>query len=79
MPLLVVDRALELPAQAQLNLGVRARFLKNRFWSSVNFYNVLNQRAYYPDAFYDVAPTLETTPTPIPGWSFFIQVGGKPW
>lgn len=69
----------KLPPQAQLNLGVRARFLRNRFWSSVNFYNVLNQRAYYPDAFYDVAPTLETTATPIPGWSFFLQVGGKPW
>jgi len=68
-----------LPPQAQLNLGARARFLRNRLWTSVNFYNVLNQRAYYPDPFYDVAPTLETTPTPIPGWSFFIQVGGKPW
>lgn len=68
-----------LPPQAQLNVGVRARFLKNRLWSSINFYNALNQRAYYPDPFYDVTPTLETTPVPTPGWSFFWQIGGKPW
>lgn len=68
-----------LPPQAQLNFGLRAKFLKNRLWSSINFYNVLNQRAYYPDVFNDQAPTLEVIPNPAPGWSFFFQVGGKPW
>ena len=69
----------KLPPQAILNLGVRARFFKNRLWTSLNFYNVLNQRYYYPDPFYDLAPTLEVTPTPAPGWSAFFQVGGKPF
>lgn len=68
-----------LPPQAELNLGLRARFAKNRLWSSINFYNVLNQRRYYPDVFYDQAPTLEVVPNPAPGWSFFLQVGGKPF
>lgn len=69
----------KLPPQAILNLGARAKFLKNRLWTSINFFNVLNQRAYFPDPFYDLAPTLEVNPTPAPGWSFFLQVGGKPW
>lgn len=68
-----------LPPRAVLNLGLRARFLKNRLWASANVYNALDQRAYYPDVFYDLTPTLEVTPTPTPGWSFFLQVGGKPW
>ena len=41
--------------QAILNLGARVKFLKNRLWSSINFYNVLNQRYYHPDPFYDLA------------------------
>jgi outer membrane receptor protein involved in Fe transport len=68
-----------LPGQARLNLGARAHFYKNRLWSSINFYNVLNQRYYYPDIFNDVTPTVEVIPNPAPGWSFFLQVGGKPW
>lgn len=68
-----------LPPQAVLNLGARAKFLKNRLWTSINFFNVLNQKYYYPDPFYDLAPTLEVSPTPAPGWSFFFQIGGKPW
>lgn len=68
-----------LPPQTVLNLGVRAKFLKNRLWTSLNFFNVLNQRYSYPDPFYDLAPTEEISPTPAPGWSFFFQVGGKPW
>jgi outer membrane receptor protein involved in Fe transport len=69
----------KLPPQAILNLGARVKFLKNRLWSSINFYNVLNQRYFFPDPFYDLAPTVEISPTPAPGWSFFFQVGGKPW
>ena len=69
----------KLPPQVMLNLGARVKFLKNRLWSSINFYNVLNQHANYPDPFYDLAPTIEVSPTPAPGWSFFFQVGGKPW
>lgn len=68
-----------LPPQANLNLGLRAHFYRNRLWSSINFYNVLNQRIYYPDVFNDVTPTLEVIPNPAPGWSFFLQLGGKPW
>jgi len=68
-----------LPPQAILNLGLRAKFLKNRLWTSLNFYNVLNQRYYYPDPFYDLAPTEEISATPAPGWSFFFQLGGKPF
>lgn len=68
-----------LPPQAQLHLGLRAHFFQNRLWSSLNFYNVLNQRIYYPDVFYDVTPTVEVIPNPAPGWSFFLQIGGKPW
>ena len=69
----------KLPPQAILNLGVRAHFFKNRLWASLNFYNVLNQRYFYPDPFYDLAPTLEVTPTPAPAWSTFFQIGGKPF
>jgi outer membrane receptor protein involved in Fe transport len=69
----------KLPPQAILNLGIRAKFLKNRLWTSLNLYNVLNQRYFYPDPFYDLAPTVEVTPTPAPGWSMFFQVGGKPF
>jgi hypothetical protein len=68
-----------LPPQAVLNFGLRARFLKNRMWASGNVYSALDQKAYYPDVFYDLTPTLETTPTPVPGWSCFFEVGGKPW
>lgn len=69
----------KLPPQAILNLGARAHFFKNRLWASLNFYNVLNQTYYYPDPFYDLAPTLEVSPTPAPGWSTFFQIGGKPF
>lgn len=68
-----------LPPQAILNVGLRAHFFKNRLWSSFNVYNALNQKYYYPDPFYDIAPTLEVIPTPAPGMSFFFAIGGKPW
>lgn len=67
-----------LPPYALLNAGLRARFLKERLWTSINFYNVLNQRYYYPDQFYSPIPT-ESSPTPAAGFSFFLQVGGKPF
>lgn len=68
-----------LPPQAILNVGLRLRLLRGRLWASGNVYNALNQTYAHPDVFYDLVPTLEATPTPAPGWSFFAQIGGKPW
>jgi hypothetical protein len=56
----------KLPPQAILNLGLRAHFFKNRLWASLNFYNVLNQRYFYPDPFYDLAPTARGHADPRP-------------
>ncbi|MCS6914224.1 MAG: TonB-dependent receptor [Myxococcales bacterium] len=65
--------------QAVLHVGARGQLFRGRLWASAHVYNALNQRYDHPDVFYDLVPTLEATPTPAPGWSFFIQVGGKPW
>ena len=59
--------------------GVNSATDRHDGWASLNFYNVLNQTYYYPDPFYDLAPTLEVSPTPAPGWSTFFQIGGKPF
>ncbi len=67
-----------LPPYALLNSGLRARFLKDRLWTSIHFFNILNQRYYYPDQFYSPIPT-EGSVTPAAGFSFFLQVGGKPF
>jgi len=59
---------------ALLQLGFRLRFLKEKLGISGQFYNVLNQRFYYPDPFNDVTPLVETQATPAPGFSFFANV-----
>jgi len=58
---------------ALLQLGFRLRFLKERLGISGQFYNVLNQRYYQPDALYDITPTVEVRPNPQPGFNFFAQ------
>jgi outer membrane receptor protein involved in Fe transport len=60
---------------ANLQLGFRLRFLKDKLQASAQFYNVLNQRYYYPDFFYDLTPTIEMTPLPAPGFNFYASVG----
>ncbi|MDB4968933.1 MAG: TonB-dependent receptor [Myxococcales bacterium] len=59
---------------ANLQLGFRLRFLKDRVQFSGQFYNVLNQRYYYPDNFYDITPSVEMTPNPAPGFNFFASL-----
>jgi outer membrane receptor protein involved in Fe transport len=58
---------------ALLQLGFRLRFVKERLQFSGQFYNVLNQRFWYPDTFYDLTPTVEMTPNPAPGFNFFAR------
>jgi outer membrane receptor protein involved in Fe transport len=59
---------------AELQLGFRLRFLKDKLQFSAQFYNVLNQHYYYPDNFTDLTPTIEMTPNPAPGFNFFANV-----
>lgn len=59
---------------ANLQLGFRLRFLQERISLSGQFYNVLNQRYYMPDPFYDLVPSVELTPTPAPGFNFFASL-----
>ncbi|HZS38190.1 MAG TPA: TonB-dependent receptor [Polyangia bacterium] len=63
---------------ALLQLGVRLRFLGEKLAVSGQFYNVLNQRYYYPDEFYDLTPSTEMTPTPAPGFSGLVSVTYHP-
>ncbi|HEX4456949.1 MAG TPA: TonB-dependent receptor, partial [Polyangia bacterium] len=58
---------------ANLQLGFRLRFHDERFQLSGQFYNVLNQRYWFPDNFNDLTPTLENTPNPAPGFNFFAR------
>jgi hypothetical protein len=60
---------------ADVQLGFRLRFLKDKLQISGQFYNVLNQHYFYPDFFYDVTPTIEQSPSPAPAaFSFFANV-----
>lgn len=59
---------------ADLQLGFRLRFLKDKLQISGQFYNVLNQHYYYPDLFSDLTPTVEQWPNPAPGFNFFAKV-----
>jgi outer membrane receptor for ferrienterochelin and colicin len=63
---------------ALLQVGARVRFFNEKVALSAQFYNVLNQKFYYPDFFYDITPTTEMTPTPAPGFSFFASVSYHP-
>jgi outer membrane receptor protein involved in Fe transport len=58
---------------ALLQLGFRVRLLRGKLGLTGQFYNVLNQRYYYPDPFYDLTPSVELQPNPAPGFSFFAQ------
>jgi outer membrane receptor protein involved in Fe transport len=58
---------------ALLQVGFRLRFFHERFSFSGQFYNVLNQRYYYVDPFYDLTPAVEYQPNPAPGFNFFAQ------
>ncbi|MCU1282310.1 MAG: hypothetical protein JWM53_5856 [bacterium] len=68
---LVFDR---LTPVANLQLGFRLRFMKDKLQVSGQFYNVLNQHYYYPDNFSDLTPTIEMTPLPAPGFNFYANV-----
>ena len=59
---------------ALLQLGFHLRFLNERLGVSGQFYNVLNQRYYYVDGFYDTTPSEELQKNPAPGFSCFGQV-----
>jgi iron complex outermembrane receptor protein len=59
---------------ANLQLGFRLRFFKDRLQVSGQFYNVLNQRYWLPDNFGDLTPTVETWPNPAPGFNFWGNV-----
>ncbi len=59
---------------ANLQLGFRLRFLKDRLQFSGQFYNVLNQHWYYTDPFGDLTPSIETQPNPAPGFNFFANL-----
>ncbi len=72
---LTLDR---LTPVALLQLGFRLRFLKEKIGLNAQFYNVLNQKYYYPDEFYDLTPSVEMTPTPAPGFNAFISVAYHP-
>ncbi len=58
---------------ALLQLGFRLRFFKEKLGISGQFYNVLNQRYWTADPFYDLTPSIEMTPTPAPGFNFFAS------
>ena len=66
---LVWDR---LTPVALLQVGTRVRFFKEKLALSAQFYNVLNQKYFLPDFFYDL------TPTQAPGFSFFASITYKP-
>jgi outer membrane receptor protein involved in Fe transport len=60
---------------ADLQLGFRLRFLKDKLQFSGQFYNVLNQHYYYPDNFYDLTPTVEQIANPGPAaFNFFANL-----
>lgn len=60
---------------ADLQLGFRLRFLKDKLQFSGQFYNVLNQHYFFPDMFYDLTPTVEQWPNPAPAsFSFFANL-----
>ena len=59
---------------ANLQLGFRLRFIKDRLQFSGQFYNVLNQHYYYPNNFGDLTPSIEVQPNPAPGFNFWANV-----
>jgi outer membrane receptor protein involved in Fe transport len=68
---LTLDR---LPAVALWNVGLRWRSVRIPGLEIDGFIaNVLDQRWYYPDAFYDLTPQLEISPYPGLGRSFMVR------
>jgi outer membrane receptor protein involved in Fe transport len=63
---------------ALLQLGFRLRFFKEKLGISGQFYNVLNQRFWWPDTFNDLTPSIEMTPTPAQGFNFFTSISYHP-
>jgi outer membrane receptor protein involved in Fe transport len=59
---------------ALLQLGAHLRLFKDRVTVNAQVYNVLNQRYYWPDYFYDITPTVETIPTQAPGLNFYGSI-----
>ncbi len=68
----------QLTPVALLQIGVRLRLWRDKVALSVQGYNLLNQHFYYPDVFYDQAPTVELKPTPAAGMSFFASLTFRP-
>jgi len=68
---LTIDR---LTPVAELQLGLRLRFFRDKLQVSAQFYNVLNQHYYQPDNFNELAPAVEVSPAPAPGLNFFANV-----
>jgi iron complex outermembrane receptor protein len=60
---------------ADLQLGFRFHFFKNRLQVSGQFYNTFNQHYYFPDNFYDLVPTIEQMANPAPAaFNFFGNI-----
>jgi len=64
---------------AVVQLGARLRLFRNRVRVSAQFYNVLNQHYWVPDAINEVRPQEQSVPTPAPGFSFFGSVTYTPF
>jgi outer membrane cobalamin receptor len=64
---------------AVVQLGARLRLFHDRLAISAQFYNLLNQRYWLPDAPNQVRPQVESVPTPAPGFSFFGSITYRPF
>jgi outer membrane receptor protein involved in Fe transport len=62
---------------ALLQLGFRLRFFHDRLQLTGQLYNVLNQRYWVADPFYDLTPSAEQTPSPAAGFSCFVAARGR--
>lgn len=67
---LVIDR---IPPSAELEIGLRAWFLKNRLTIAAQAFNALNAVRFQPDAFSDLVPRLEILPTHYEAFRFFVS------
>jgi outer membrane receptor protein involved in Fe transport len=64
---------------AVVQLGARLRLFHDRLGVSAQFYNVLNQHYWVPDAISEVRPQEQSVLTPAPGFSFFTSVTYRPF
>jgi len=72
---LTLDR---LTPVALLQLGFRLRFFKEKLGINGQFYNVLDQKFWWPDFFNDVTPSIEVSPTPAQRFNFFASISYHP-